>query len=95
MQAKVSHTLEQFLVLVNLPENRERVFEWINGEIIEVSPSRTYYSGIGILLAVAVHAYCQAHGLPCYISGADGAYDISGHVLVPDFAYKITPLSEE
>ncbi len=29
------------------------------------------------------------------MSGADGAYDVLGHVLVPDFAYKPTHMSDD
>lgn len=88
-------TIEEFTAYVDRPENDDKLFELIDGEIIEVSPGRTYHSGIGIIVAVAVHSFCRERNLSCYVSGADGAYKIGEHVVVPDFAYKMTPLSEE
>ncbi|MBC8100350.1 MAG: Uma2 family endonuclease [Armatimonadetes bacterium] len=39
--------------------------------------------------------FCREDSLPCHLSGADGAYQIGEAVLVPDFAYKITPMSDD
>jgi Uma2 family endonuclease len=89
------YTMEEFKEFVSRPENSDRLFELINGEIIEVTPGRTRNSGFGILLAVAVHQFCRTHNIPCYISGGDGAYDVNGHTVAPDFAYKRTPLSDD
>jgi Uma2 family endonuclease len=88
-------TFQEFEAFIQQPENADKLFELIHGEIGEVSPGRTYYSGIGIIVATAVRSYCREHELPCYISGEAGAYYIDGHVVVPVFAYKQTPLSEE
>lgn len=89
------YTMDEFKGFVSRPENVDRLFELINGEIIEVTPGRTRYSGFGHLLTVAVHLFCREHGLPCYTSGGDGAYDIGGNTVAPDFAYKRTPLSDD
>jgi Uma2 family endonuclease len=88
-------SLEDFQRFASLPENEDRLFEFINGEIIEVSPGRTWNSGFGHKLAIAAYLFCKAHGIPCYTSGEQGAYQIQGHVVVPDFAYKHTPLSKD
>jgi Uma2 family endonuclease len=93
-QSKV-YTMEEFKEFVSRPENADRLFELINGEIIELTPGRTRNSGFGILVAAAVLTFCRQHKLPCYISGADGAYDINGNTVAPDFAYKRTPLSDD
>jgi Uma2 family endonuclease len=87
--------IDEFREFVNLPENTDRMFELIDGEIIEVSPGRTSNSGIRDLIAVEVHIFCRAHDLPCHTSGGDGAFDIQGHVVAPDFAYKNTPMSDD
>jgi Uma2 family endonuclease len=87
--------IDDFREYVNQSENSDRVFEFIHGEIIEVSPSRTSNSGIGHLIAVEAHIFCRNNHMPCYTSGGDGAYDIQGHVVVPDFAFKRTPLSDD
>ncbi|NWG16148.1 MAG: Uma2 family endonuclease [Chloroflexi bacterium] len=86
--------LQVFEEFIARPENVDKLFEFVNGEIIEVSPGRTRHSEIGHLLAVAVHVFCRQRGLSCHTSGGDGAYRIQGHVLAPDFAYKRTPMSE-
>ena len=46
-------TLEEFHEFINQPENTGKLFELINGQIVEVSPGRTRYSQIGHILAVA------------------------------------------
>jgi len=88
-------SLEEFIEFVYRPDNANRDFELINGEIVEVSPSRSNYSGVSILLAVEVTNYCRANDLPCHISGEAGGYYIRGNIIVPDMAYKTTPLLDE
>jgi Uma2 family endonuclease len=89
------YSLEEFMEFVARPENANRLFELINGEIIEVMPGRTYNSGIPILIATVVRSFCRDNNLPCYLSGADGTYRIGNNVVVPDLAYKRTPLSKD
>jgi Uma2 family endonuclease len=88
-------TIEDFAEFVAQPENSDRLFELINGEILEVSPGRTSNSEIGHWIAVAVHLFCREHHLPCHTSGGDGAYRINDDVVAPDFACKPTPMSDE
>jgi Uma2 family endonuclease len=87
--------IDEFRKFVNLPENSELMFELIDGEIIEVSPGRTSNSEIRDILAFEVRLFCRELDIPCHTSGGDAAYDILGHVIAPDFAYKRTPMSEE
>jgi Uma2 family endonuclease len=95
MAAREKVTLEDFKQFVNLDENADRLFELINGEIVEVSPGRTWNSEYGHEIAFAVRLFCREHGIPCRTSGGDGAYNVQGHVVAPDFAYKRTPMSKE
>lgn len=95
MVAREIHTLEDFEHFISLEENNDRLFEFINGEIIEVSPGRTWNSTFGHKLAIAVYLFCTERNIPCHTSGEQGAYRVSGHVLVPDFAYKRTPMSKD
>jgi Uma2 family endonuclease len=88
-------TIDTFRAYVSRSENSDRLFELIDGEMIEVSPGRTSNSGIGHQIVLAVHPFCEQHDIPCYTSGGDGAYDIQGNVVAPDFAFKRTPLSNE
>jgi Uma2 family endonuclease len=89
------YTLEDFKQFIALPENEDRLFELIDGEISEASLGSTKTSHLGHILAVAVHIFCKEHNLSCHTSGGDGAYNINGHVVAPDFAYKPTPMSDE
>ncbi len=92
---KTNVSLEDFVQFALLPENADRNFELIDGEISEMAPSRTSTSRIPLQIVGAVYMFCHSRKLPCYMSGADGAYDVQGHVLVPDFAYKPTPMSDD
>jgi Uma2 family endonuclease len=88
-------TVEEFDRYIALPENADRLFELIHGEIIPVSPGRTLYSEIGHILAVAVRLFCRERNIPCHTSGGDGAYRVEENTVAPDFAYKPTPMSDE
>jgi Uma2 family endonuclease len=87
--------MEAFKAFVERPENADKLFELIHGEIIEVSPGRTSYSEVGQIISFAVRLFCREHHLPCYTSGEAGEYDINGNAVAPDFAYKRTPMSDE
>src|SRR5579885_2904552 len=93
-QTREKVTLEEFEAWVEQPENSVRLFELIDGEIIEVMPRRTANSRIHELTSFAVQLYCKTHNLPCYTSSADGTYDVQGNAVAPDFAYKQTPMSD-
>jgi Uma2 family endonuclease len=92
---KIGMTLGEFVEYTLLPENADRRFEFIDGEIVEMTPGRTWNSGVSYDLAYAVRGFCEAHNLPCYISGGDGDYNVLGNVVCPDFAYKRTALSKD
>jgi Uma2 family endonuclease len=92
---KTRLTIREFEQYALLPENEDRRFELIDGEPIEMAPGRTWNSGVSYTLSHKVFNFCEAHDLPCYISGGDGDYDVQGHVICPDFAYKPTPLSKD
>jgi Uma2 family endonuclease len=95
MVAREKITLEAFKQFVNQDENADRLFELIDGEIIEVIPGRTSNSQIHDVIVAAVRPFCKTHGIPCYTSSADGAYKVGGNVVAPDFAYKRTPMSDD
>ncbi|MBL8166311.1 MAG: Uma2 family endonuclease, partial [Anaerolineae bacterium] len=78
-----------------LPENAERTFELLNGEIIEKMPGTTRNSAIAVNIAFEVRLFCREKSLPCYLSTGDGAYQIAANVIAPDLAYKSTPMSDE
>lgn len=88
-------TFDDFMEFVFRPENEERIFEFINGAIVEKLPGSTRNSELSLVIGSLVGYFCRSNGLPCRLSGADGAYRILGHVIAPDFAYKRTPLSDD
>lgn len=88
-------TIEDFKAFVSLPENTDRLFELVYGEIIEKMPGRTSNSHLAMKLDRKVYPFCLQHNIPCYTSGGDGAYAIQGQVIAPDFAFKTTPMSED
>lgn len=88
-------TLDDFRAFVRQDENTDKVFELIDGRLVEVSPGRTRTSEYGHILAFAVRLFCREHGVPCHTSGEQGTYAILGSVCAPDFAYKQTPMSHE
>lgn len=88
-------TLEDFQEFVARPENSDRLFELINGEIVEKMPGRTSNSFLAMKLDRKVFPFCVERNIPCFTSGGDGAYAIQGHVIAPDFAFKVTPMRNE
>ncbi len=90
MVTKQHLSIEDFAAFVHRPENVDRTFELMNGEVIEVSPSRSGYSEVAFTIGFAIKTFCKARNLPCHITVGDGTYDIEGHVIAPDVAYKPT-----
>jgi Uma2 family endonuclease len=88
-------TVNEFREYAERPENSNRILELINSKIVEKPPGTTRNSEYGLIIAFAVRLYCRTHNLPCHTSGADGTYSIDEHVVVPDFAFKTTPMSDE
>jgi Uma2 family endonuclease len=88
-------TPEEFDQFIALDENDDKLFEHIDGEIIEVTPGRTTNSNLEHVIAFSVRLFCRERNLPCYSSGGDGAYRVQGNTVAPDFAYKPTPMSNE
>ena len=91
---KTGVTLEEFVEYVSLPENEERRFELIDGEIVEMAPGRTKNSSYGDILVFRVHLFCYERSMPCYTTSGDGDYEIQGHIVAPDFSFKPTPMSD-
>ena len=79
------YTVDEFEDFVNLPENEERLFEFIGGEIVEV-PSNPYTSEISILIAGALLAFVRKHKLG-HVTGEAGGYQVQGERYAPDVAF--------
>jgi Uma2 family endonuclease len=78
-------TVEEFDRWVLLPENADRSYEYILGEVVEVV-SNNYSSQIGILVGglLAVHVNQNRLG---FVTGADGGYMVMGERYIPDAAF--------
>lgn len=76
-------TADEFDRFVMQPENADRNFELIAGEIVEkmVSNSRSSIIALWIMSRVAV--FVDEHDLG-WVSGADGGYVVSGERYIPD-----------
>ncbi|MCA0454256.1 MAG: Uma2 family endonuclease [Chloroflexi bacterium] len=89
-------TEDDFNRFVMLPENRDRNFEYIAGEIVEVVSNSKSSSTAGKLFArIGVHVDDNHLGR---VTGADGGYMIFSEKYIPDAAfisYKRQPVDPE
>jgi Uma2 family endonuclease len=74
----------EFYEFIHLPKNSGRVFELLNGEIVEKMPSFGYSSGIGARITTFVGMYLLKNDI-AHFTDAQGGYDIDDeNTLVPD-----------
>lgn len=88
-------SLDEFISFALRPENAERNFEFLDGEIIEKMPGSTENSALAFNIGLEVGIHCRQNNLPCFISTGDGAYRIGNNTFAPDFAYKTSPMTSE
>jgi len=86
-------TLEAFEAIVSLPENADKRFEWVGGEIVEV-PSNTIVSEIAIQIAFLIKLFLHQNHLKGHVTGEAGGYQIGDERYAPDVAY-VSPLRQE
>ena len=70
---------------VQRPENADKLFEYIGGEIVEV-PSNPRSSQIGIGLAFHLLTFVDANNLG-HVTGEQGGYMVAGERYAPDVAF--------
>jgi Uma2 family endonuclease len=85
VQLKRPITAVEFDEWVLLPENSDRRFEYIAGEIVEVV-SNDIASEIAINIAAELRQFLKQNPLG-RVTGADGGYIIAGHRYIPDVAF--------
>jgi Uma2 family endonuclease len=78
-------TIEEFETFIAQPENAERLFEYIGGEVAEVV-SNPRSSHIALRIAYFINAYLMQHNIG-YTTGADGGYIVAGERYIPDVGY--------
>jgi Uma2 family endonuclease len=88
-------TFDEFIAYALLPENAERNFEFVDGEIIEKIPGSTRNSSLTLNIGFEIEMHCRQNNISCRISTAYGAYRIGDNVVTPSLGYKPTPMSRE
>jgi Uma2 family endonuclease len=78
-------TVEEFERIAALPENADKRFEFIAGEIIEVV-SNNYASMIAYAIGAEIRVYTKNNSLG-WVTGADGGYWVSGERYMPDVGF--------
>ena len=77
-----AYTVEEFDAFVELPENIEKIFEYIGGEIVEV-PSNPFASKISSIFSGEIYIYNKDKNLG-HLTGEAGGYQVSGERYAPD-----------
>lgn len=81
------YTADNLWEYAQRPENADKRFELINGEIIEVTPASAISTMIGVRMVYSLLHHIDAHDLG-FVSGADGGFDLgSGNFFAPDTAF--------
>ena len=78
-------TVEEFERYVELPENADRLFEYIGGEVVEV-PSNAYASKIASRINGFIFMYLLQHDIG-HLTGEAGGYKVAGEDYAPDVAF--------
>lgn len=79
-------SLEAYHAFLDAPENEGRLFEFIDGEMVEKMPSYEP-SRIALVVAFYLQLYLRQHPIGT-VTGADGGYIMpNGDVLIPDVAF--------
>jgi Uma2 family endonuclease len=78
-------TIEDYERFILLPENEDRRFEYIEGEVVEVV-SNSYSSRIAARILGRMLVYVERQKLG-YITGADGGYEVGANRLMPDVGF--------
>lgn len=78
-------TVEEFERFVDLPENADRLFEYIGGEIAEV-PSNPVVSQIAARISYWIMHYLMQNPIGV-VTGKAGGYMVAGERYAPDVAF--------
>lgn len=85
-ETKTRYTLAEFHTFANDPDNADKLYELIDGEIVEKMGSFTP-SQIAATISMFINLWARETRLG-YVTGADGSYTISDeNEFIPDVAY--------
>ncbi|MFN8371536.1 MAG: Uma2 family endonuclease [Anaerolineae bacterium] len=79
------YTVEEFERFVDLPENEDFTFEFIGGEIVEVT-SNPYSSQVSMRTGRLIGNFVDEHQLG-YVTGEAGGYVVFGERYAPDVGF--------
>lgn len=79
-------TVEEFEQFVEQPENADKLFEYVGGEIIEV-PSNAFASEISATILFFIKLYLRENKIEGHVTGEAGGYMVSGERYAPDVAF--------
>jgi Uma2 family endonuclease len=85
VQPKLRMSVEEFDEWVEQPEQDDKLYEYIGGEIVEV-PSNAYASQISMRFVIRMGRFIEEHDLG-HITGEAGGYRIAGDRYAPDVAF--------
>jgi Uma2 family endonuclease len=78
-------TVEEFDLFAELPENADKLLEYIGGEVVEV-PSNPYASKISGVVFGEMYIFLKGKDLG-HLTGEAGGYMVSGERYAPDVAF--------
>jgi len=79
-------SIDEFEVFIQQPENADKLFEYIAGELYEV-PSNPYVSAIASLINFFILQFIRENDIKGYVTGEAGGYMVSGERYAPDVAF--------
>jgi Uma2 family endonuclease len=86
MALQIQHmTVEEFDIFAELPENRDKILEYIGGEVVEV-PSNAFASETGSTILGELYVFLRGKDLG-HLTGEAGGYMVSGERYAPDVAF--------
>jgi Uma2 family endonuclease len=81
----IAMSVEAFDAYALLPENADRILQYVAGEVVEV-PSNPYASEISSFFIAALLAFVRPRGLG-RVTGEAGGYRVMGERYAPDVAF--------
>ncbi|MEL6525577.1 MAG: Uma2 family endonuclease, partial [Chloroflexota bacterium] len=77
-------TAEAFEQFIHEPQNADKRFELINGQIVEATSSH-YASVVGAYLGAMVSQFVREYNIG-RVTGANGGFQVGGNSVLPSFA---------
>src|SRR5688572_6683905 len=77
---------DEFERFVEMPENADRLFELIGGEIVEVEVN-VFASAIAMKIGFNVYQFLPQSGIKGHVTGEAGGYQVWGERYIPNVAY--------